>query len=263
MSTFILEALGVPSDWVCVSCQTQKTGKSAVVRIEIVRRKDRFAKWMSSLSGGGNFQSQSWRQLNVFGASCVLVVWTKKGEAIEAASWNAPEDKDFSTQMMNFSKHLCSAAVQAEPKRLLTYFGVGIADLQRNGLVGSMPAPAMAAAASAPAAPKAPAPAPVPAQSSAPMSAPEGSISDMLSQALEQGRAASIPSVASPVWQKLITRQHGITLTSLPLKLLLARLSIQVEAKRVSLESAAIELHRFFELKSNSLTNELRQLQSE
>lgn len=209
-----------------------------------------------------------WQTQPVAGRSCFLHLHVPGGETLPNEPWTGDGGRPFTREFAQRLRVVGTALRTGDERTVYEQtLRVSVTDLRRQDIFGG----GAAAASSMPTppphgAPPPPAPRPatppahtVPAPAPAAV-APVAPAAVLPAAAMASADDASLPDDAHPLWRRLALGEVGIDIRSLPLKLLLTRIRMQVKQDPRMLADASAELHRFFIDRARILGHEVAQI---
>lgn len=209
-----------------------------------------------------------WQTQPVAGRSCVLHLHVPSGETLPNEPWIGDSGRPFTREFAQRLRVVGTALRTGDERTVYEQtLRVNVTDLRRQDIFGGG---AAASAASMPAPPPhsaPPPPAPRPASPPAHAVPAPAAVAPVAPAAVLPAASmasaddtALLPDGAHPLWRRLALGEVGIDIRSLPLKLLLTRIRMQVKQDPRMLADASAELHRFFIDRARILGHEAAQI---
>jgi hypothetical protein len=192
-----------------------------------------------------------WQTQPVAGRSCFLHLHVPGGETLPNEPWTGDGGRPFTREFAQRLRVVGTALRTGDERTVYEQtLRVSVTDLRRQDIFGG--------GAAAP--PSMPMPPPHGASAPAPAAVAPVAPAAVLPAAMASADDAPLPDGAHPLWRRLALGEVGIDIRSLPLKLLLTRIRMQVKQDPRMLADASAELHRFFIDRARILGHEVAQI---
>lgn len=230
--------LGLPVGWRVRSVDISPQQRRVNIHVERAPTSI-FAKW---LRGGRRIEEHRWQAMPIAGYSCFLHVHADvpEGQRFEPEAWMGEIGRPLTRDCLQTARALSNAIRLGDERAIFDQaFGLALTDVRREG-IGIRPPQ------------QSPAPQPqreraTPAQIPTPNTQPTAD-------------ARPVPDARHGVWRALALGESNLDIKSLPLKLLLTRIRMQVKQDPYMIDTASAELQRFFHDRSRILGHELGQI---